>query len=67
MGPTLALAEGLVELTAPAQPVIPFQRLPSPLSIGNRWGQALAAAQAAPLDDVAPIAGAHALTETVNT
>jgi len=67
MSPTLALAAGLVELTAPAQPVIPFQGLPSPLSIGNRWGQALTAAQATSLDNVTPIAGAHALTKTMNT
>lgn len=67
MGPALSLAAGSVELTAPAQPINPFQGLPGPLSIGNRGSQTLTAAQTPPFDDVAPVAGAHALTEAVNT
>jgi hypothetical protein len=66
MRPTFPLAADLIEAIAPAQPVIPFQGLPGPLTIGNRGSQTLASAQAAPLDHLAPITGAHALTKTVH-
>jgi hypothetical protein len=67
MGPALPVAADFLEAITAAQPILPLQGLPSPLSIGNRWGEALAPLQATPLDDVATIPGAHTLTKTVNT
>ncbi len=56
----------LIKTIPSTQPVMPLQGLPSPLTIGNCGSQTLAAAQAATLDHLTTIAGAHALTKAVN-
>lgn len=65
MGPAFPMAADLLEPVAAAQAMLPLQGLPRPFAIRYRRGQALAALQAAPLDDIATIPGAHALTKTV--
>lgn len=66
MSPAFAMTADLVETVAAGQPMLPFQGLPGPLSIGHRGGQALAALHAAPLDHIATIPGAHALAKAMH-
>jgi hypothetical protein len=66
IGPADAFTTHLLETPALAQPEIPLQRLPRPLSMRQTRGQLPAAALATPLEHVLTVLGAHALTKAMN-